>query len=87
MGVRWWGCAKNVILKGIEASNEPGIGEEHGSEDPPLQKLERELNAETQSAQSSEEEMAGVEVSGRRDQNIRNGSRDSYRLSIATFVY
>jgi hypothetical protein len=87
MGVSWWRYAKDVILKGIVASNESGIGEERGSEDPPLQKLRRELNAETQSAQRSEEEKTGTDMRGRRGLNMGNGSRDSYRLSIATLVY
>jgi hypothetical protein len=30
MGVRWWGCAKNVILRGIVASDE-WRGEARGS--------------------------------------------------------
>jgi hypothetical protein len=29
MGVRWWGCAKNVILKGIVASGEWRDGNPH----------------------------------------------------------
>jgi hypothetical protein len=87
MGVRWWGSAKDVILKGIVGSDELGSGEEHGSEDPPLQKLERGLNTETQSTQRSGEEKVGTGMRGRRGLNIGNGSRCSYRLSIATFVY
>jgi hypothetical protein len=74
MGIRWRGCAKNLILKGIEASSESGNGEEHGSEGPPLQKLERGLNAETQSAQSSGEGKAGADVAGQRGLNIGNDS-------------
>ena len=46
-----------------------------------------ELNAETQSAQRSGEEKTGVDIAGRRGSNMGNGSRDSYLLSIATFVY
>ena len=80
------GCAKDVILKEIVASNESGIGEERGSEDPPLQKLRRELNSETRSAQRAEEK-AGTDMRGRRGLNIGDGSRDSYRLSITMFVY
>jgi hypothetical protein len=87
MGVTWWGAAKDVILKGIEASNESGIKEEHESEDPPLQRLEREPNAETRSSQRLEAEKAGTALKGRRSLNIGNDSRESYRLSIAMFVY
>jgi hypothetical protein len=87
MGLSGRGSVKDVILKGIVASNESGVGEEHGSEDPPLQKLGKELNAETQSAQRSGEEKTGVDIAGRRGSNMGNGSRDSYLLSIATFVY
>jgi hypothetical protein len=73
-----------VILKGIEASNESGIGEEQGSEDPPLQELGRGPNAETQSA---EEEKAGADVAGQLSLTTGNGSRCIYRLSIVTLVY
>jgi hypothetical protein len=62
-------------------------GRVNGSEDPPLQKPKRELNTETQSAQRSEEEKAGTDMRGRRGPNMGNGSRGSYRLSIALFVY
>jgi hypothetical protein len=36
MRVRWWGAAKDLILKGIVALERWGIGERHGSEDPLL---------------------------------------------------
>jgi hypothetical protein len=86
MGVRWWGCAKDVILKGIEASNELGSGQEHGSEDPPLQKLGRELNAESADEERGEAGSGGGRR-GFRERTIENGSRGSYRLSIETSIY
>jgi hypothetical protein len=83
-----------MILKEIVASSESGIGEKHASEDPPLQKLRRELNAETprpdrgrRRTQWAEEGKAGTEMRGRCGLNIGNVSRDSYRLSIDLFVY
>jgi hypothetical protein len=49
---------------------------------------ERELNAEKQNAQRSEEEGTGSDLEGKaeRGRNIVDGSRGSYRLSIVFLI-
>jgi hypothetical protein len=73
IGVKGWGCAKNVILWEL---GERQLKEERFGE----------LNAETQSAQRPEEEGMGMDLARRGKRNTRNSSRNSYRLSIVFLI-